>query len=499
MLETITKMPPSKFTSLSETPDLRSACILADILMDVFISDTVSLVEDGVRSECEQQANSRDNTIRAWAQRRLGALKIWRKHKTPLSYDALEHLTEAVVRDPRAVGSGLPMYSVDLMDHKVFGSLLTSYTSVLAKTSVKPPLSSEGSLRHVLPVALGFIHGLSNHSDPKEQDAFAAKVIAYVAHDRKICHIPWSSPERTEAGGVRRKVVFNYWRTLSTARQSVSQPFTSMGARATSPPLSPAKASAKRALMNDVNGEWDGSMLKVSELHSILHKRTLPTDWQIANLNLPDGYVKDTYHWVQTHIDFSKPVHQLALLVGILFSKVSPQVGYPDNTATMLRSLPPAKLTARIRQTEWIYPSRRSRASQDVSTNMMMLATTIIALAEPSSPLNRFADNNGAALGTQWTGKHSKCDCLTLPIDFQRGHTSSSWHYSIQLGPHGPRVCQLTSSPEVSEVQDELEYTAGRRYEDAAWQSHSSLTESPVRSHASCPVGIQRCGGKELG
>jgi hypothetical protein len=295
------------------------------------------------------------------------------------------------------------------MDHLSFASFLTSYSSLIPSTSVRPPLWSKGSLCHILPIALKYIQSLSQHADPKDQDEFTKKVIAFIAYDRRISHIPWSAPTQAVDQRLNGRLVYNSWKTLSTAKQFMSQPFCNSNKPPPTPPLSPAKLSAKRALLNNINGKWDASMLKITDLHTILHKKTLPSDWTLDSVKFgEDAYVKETYMWVERYADLENPVHQIALLAGIIFSKVFPQIGYPENAADILRASSSTKISPRIHQVEWTLPKCRSRTSYDPSTLMVMLATYVIALTESRFPLAIHANRNGGALGGAWTKLHSE-------------------------------------------------------------------------------------------
>jgi hypothetical protein len=318
-------IPESKFPNLFDVPHIRTACVIAETLLDVYIHDVLSLIDKAIREPCVPNSEAGNLQTRTWADKRLAALTNLKKHAKPLSYDAYDLLVECISDSPDQVALGVPMFNNEALTHYDFAVLLTQFRSSVESHDILPPLFTTGSLRTVLPVALQFMDQQCDDSGLEQRNEFCARIIAFVARFKRIQNVPWTLKSSTRRA--LRKVVYNSWRNVSSTERSVLQPLAM-----TDVSLSPGKRSAKRALLQDPHSEWTAADLTISTIHTILHKSSLPSEWDdLSMIVTEDNYVQDTYEWVKANADLNKPTHQLAIILAILFSKVVPAIGYDDD------------------------------------------------------------------------------------------------------------------------------------------------------------------------
>jgi hypothetical protein len=404
----------NSYDDLYSTPDLRRACIIAHIALGVYVVDITSMVVDYVRSSCEEGKKSDDAAVRSWTRRREAALKAWQADKNRLDYSAMEHLVTALAESREASTAGLPFETTQALTHPEFGGLIVRRAPQTTTRHFKPPYWTEGSFRNIIAKSLAYIGDCCDENpEGGDRTEYMSRVMAYVAHKMKIVCVPWISEDRTGQGRAMPKITAKHWRLISTARQMMSSTRLVRSQLTAASTDSPSKVVVKRALESDVNGDWDPSKLRISELHTILHKQTLPTHWPVEDVKASAGgdYVIDTYKWVRDNIDLSKPVHQLALLVGIMFSRIPLWLDQPKSTNEELGGLLGSKLTGAIRETPWSAIARR-RGKADAKMDTMMVTTAIVALTEHNSPLMQYAREHNRDqemnLGGPWSKLHGE-------------------------------------------------------------------------------------------
>ena len=274
--------------------------------------------------------------------------------------------------------------------------------------TIHPPLWTECSTRNILPIVLKHLLELSSHSSRIEQMEMASKVVSYVLHHRKVFFVPWTSSRDSQVGRRSRTISHKFWILLSTPNQFMSHSSLASSLDRHILPSSPSKSSTQRTILLDPNGEWDSRSIKIYQLHSILHKRSLPSTWDITQVPIEhNNFIYDTYEWVRNHADLSKPNHQLALLVAILFTRIGNQLGFKKDDTLNFKSLTIHPLNTAIRSLEWVPLSRR-RYAANASLETTMLATYIIAFFKSISPLHIYLQQNNNRLGDRWTALHSE-------------------------------------------------------------------------------------------
>lgn len=119
-----------------------------------------------------------------------------------------------------------------------------------------------------------------------------------------------------------------------------------------------------------------------------------------------DRVVDDTYRWatMEGTWDIQDPVHQLFLIMSVLFAKASPNLFYKVSQGDAPKEF--SKLNAYIRGLEWTTSNSTAGGVTERTLLCKMMATTMLAFFEPSSPLSLHVAKTGAL--TRWSKKHSE-------------------------------------------------------------------------------------------
>jgi hypothetical protein len=245
-----------------------------------------------------------------------------------------------------------------------------------------------------------------NDTNDRAQEFFAT-VISWVFGKRMVHMVPWFKSLPTSQGRPSsRKVIYTSWRDLvaPTARRGDQLHVTS-----DIDPEQLATEAAHQLQLANPHAPWTANDIHICDLPKIFHKRLFPSDWVISSLNLKEGdATQQTYQWVESILDLGTPLHQLAMIIGLLYSKMWPNIDIdlqPLNTVSL------AELEGRIRQAPWIL---RTQAPKKQSRHVIgrMMATVIIALYSPESPIRTQSamKRRGPAesLGDIWSKLHSK-------------------------------------------------------------------------------------------
>jgi hypothetical protein len=120
-------------------------------------------------------------------------------------------------------------------------------------------------------------------------------------------------------------------------------------------------------------------------------------------------YVDDTYRWVKDNYNGTKPVHHLALLVGmIVASSLLPNLFIPTGLKThFVHANSPDEVRRIFDEMEWECKPKKGMVERSVFVTMF--TTFIIALYEEDSPLRKHMDAaQRSGLGEKWTKKHGQ-------------------------------------------------------------------------------------------
>jgi len=167
--------------------------------------------------------------------------------------------------------------------------------------------------------------------------------------------------------------------------------------------------ATQRTLAHDTQAEWSALEISIQNLHTILNRQVLPDEWDLNAMSWPSGvdssYMEETYAWVRDNFDGTIPLHQTAILVSILFSKILLNVCHDGKYPPC----PPAgNTTAVVRQMPWVPTTSQNHKGMTSHTPfIIMMSTFIISIYESSSPLRRYMACHKNSLGQPWTKKHS--------------------------------------------------------------------------------------------
>jgi hypothetical protein len=133
---------------------MRKAAVIADIIVDAYILDVLTLVQDAV--EREMKMAEPDSPEAAYVAYREAAMTKLRKHKAPLSYGALNLLIQVLSTTKDAIRTiVLPSFHGDSLTTKALANSLAVCTDhAKAGARVQAPFITSGLLRRILPSTL---------------------------------------------------------------------------------------------------------------------------------------------------------------------------------------------------------------------------------------------------------------------------------------------------------------------------------------------------------
>jgi hypothetical protein len=340
-------------------------------------------------------------------------LRLWLKKPFPLAYgeqdgnEVFKLLVQAISEDDHSVTQGLPNW-------KTFGTMrgdlavnLFDMSKPRRALSPKAPVVRNGSFLPVLKVAHESLIDLAtNMSVPEAPNEFVTGVLFEALKIFKVQYFPAPKPKTGTAGAPNTKPLYNSWGHLG--RREMREHLTeNPSSQASSGTVSPATVAFNNATASDCNVDWAANELDLTTLKRYIDKMSLPTDFALSSSK--SEYVNNTYRWVSRNYDGRKPVHHLALLVGVIVaSTLLPNLFMPlDAGSLFINAISTDDVRKTFEEIDWEPRARRGMA--DKSIFIGMFTTLIISLYEKESPLRRHmssAPKHG--LGDGWTAKHSK-------------------------------------------------------------------------------------------
>ena len=380
----------------------RPALVIAYLAIEFYVADIKSLVATGVK-QWIKDANNNDSSNRQTKKRIKASLALWESKKHPFDYAHYMILCDIV--DPSS--ASLPPSSRPQLTLRTFLADLIQHG--LRGTKTGPPFVNGGSFQHVLPVALKKLeaHATLHEIEPLP---YMSDVLERVWLLFRLHNIPWtpiSQPGR--ATRQSRTIVYNAWSHFGGQRDPQQD------ARIIQPHQQRAAAvqrNLKEMLLSDADGPWTSGDITIQNIHTILHRHILPEDFVIPDMSLSQDatYIMDTYRYVRDNFALPNPLHQLALIIGIMFSKLAPNVftkkpkgvdyevlATPESTRTYLQTL------------GWETRNKKGLTQQNIFVSMV--TTYIIAIYDEDSPLRKYHAEHGT-FGDHWSAKHSECFIL---------------------------------------------------------------------------------------
>ena len=370
----------------------------------VYVADVVALVVETVTEQVNSAIADEDIALRAQANGRKNALNLWRKHDHPLAYgeNAYSLLLKAVTTDPNALAHGLPLSNHGQKSLIWFAEQVFAAATSNASRTI-PPFWKHGRALSLFKMAFQEAERiLAAPLDNPESRSTVTQLIAKAASATRICNIPWSPNHTGFAGRPSTTVTTTTWINLGHA-----SPIPRVLHQNNEADI--LNNATEQALANDTQAQWSTAGLSIQDLHTILNRQVLPDEWDIDAMTWPSGskaaYVHNTYIWVRDTFDATLPLHQVAILTSIIFSKLLPNICHNIPTPSGSAS---HNVTNIVRNAPWVPTSATCRKGMKQSIPFVIMMTTfIIAIYEHTSPLRKYMRKHSNSLGSPWTKKHS--------------------------------------------------------------------------------------------
>ena len=391
---------------------------IAEITLLAFIDDTRVLVSEGVRKDISDRISAAVSDVDRNAKIKYGAeredhLKQWLSEERPLSYSddfrtgAFVSLLGAVMPSHDQLHVGLPNFEENYIAPSDFVKLLLDMSaprsSPRARISPVSPVVKNGSFFPLLKEAHSKLLSLA----PQDDDDFVSRIFKLVVEHLKIRFVPASPASSGRSGRRITRPVFNSWSQLGRPDSPlILEAIT----QARLPTASERVVSQvfEKVVASDSNADWAAKKLTLNTLRTVLKKTRLPTDFRVIT-KFSEEYVEQTYVFVRQHYDGTKPLHHLALLIGIVVSNLLPRLFVGDcQRSDFAFADTPDKVLAVYQTKPWVERPNK-KGLTDKSIFIAMVTTFIIAIYEPSSPLRKhIAESQRHGLGDAWTYKHSE-------------------------------------------------------------------------------------------
>ncbi|KAG6371989.1 hypothetical protein JVT61DRAFT_9007 [Boletus reticuloceps] len=371
----------------------------------IYITDIVVMVGNVVGDELNVSLCDDDPVIQAQAKERRTALALWKKQDHPLAYanNAHRQLIRTIHANNNNLGQGLPAAAMGQKSLTWFADQIIQ--SAMQKDShVLPPFWKHGRALSIFKVVINEAQRLlgSTLDDPATRSSICS-FLSKAALLLKVSNIPWSPNPTGIAGRPMTIVTHSVWINLgqSMGADSVAQ---------RDHQSDDIDRATQNAIMNNTQAEWSLLSISLQDIHTIWNKQTLPEEWTHLDSmtwpNTADGaYVQQTYNWVRDNYDGSIPLHKLALVMSIIFSKVLPNVCHNIVTPSHLQS---ADSTNFVRSVPWVPTMSGCRKGMKQPRPFIMMMTTyIVALYEPESPFRLYMSAHKDSLGAAWMRKHN--------------------------------------------------------------------------------------------
>lgn len=404
--------------------------MLLDCAFQAYEDDVRTLVDRGVRASQALLDGDQDLSpaSRLFHRDRLEALSRWSALKNPLGYQesAHTHLVRAIVDQPQLLANGLPAAACSPKSVPWFVANIIKAAE--AQTAVTlPPFISNGIALPLMRETIREVRTTLSGDSTRDVASILEHLLVRAVNQREIMNVPWSRNAPPGPGRPPYSVVYDIWLNLGAQYKMSSPSLTLVGS--SSQHDANAARSSIQAMSTDSRASWSFQELVLQDLHQILNRSSLPTEWKMGSMSFNNdsdsAYVKNTYLWVRNNYNAQKPIHQTAVLLAIIFTAILPDVLHGVAVPSLLtNNSSAAEITAAVRNSEWKSPPKGRKGFVDRTPFMMMISTFIIAIYEPTSPLRQYMSEHGGNLGSAWTSKHG----ISFPFVFCLG--IQHWHFS---------------------------------------------------------------------
>ncbi|KAG2053959.1 hypothetical protein BDR06DRAFT_971875 [Suillus hirtellus] len=245
---------------------------------------------------------------------------------------------------------------------------------------------------------------------PAHSPAAAEKCIQHsyiiAANNLQIQHISWHVPNTGGRGHLSCKAMHNSW--VNLGKSIVIDNASSVAARTNSQPINMAAEAAKKAQASDAQAPWAVESITLQSLPDFFAHDCLPDEFSLYQIECSrDPMLMEIYEWVFTNFDREKPIHKIALLAGIYFSHVLPNMFWdvkdkPSND----KMLGERSATNAIRNMPWKSNKGMRKGSMWRPQFIVMVPAYIISVYERESPLREYLAKK-KVFPSQWNAKNS--------------------------------------------------------------------------------------------
>ncbi|KAG9308132.1 hypothetical protein JVU11DRAFT_12486 [Chiua virens] len=420
--DTIDNPPPMSLTSYysPNVPKQDMSNMSIDIMdrvlkvaMKIYIEDVKSLVSKAVMTELAPIFINGTRQEKDTARTRKFELKTWLKSDNPLSYeDQFLNLLSAV-SPARHDNNPIPFsFQIPNGGRRPLSFFVQSILDGAHKRRA-PPFIQDGMFQHIMAAALDQMKEITwrqqqrrtpyvmatvgnvfmDDDDTSGNNMFRASLTRVVGK-MKVNHVPWSesrtAEEERRPGRPSSRIVHTTWLPLGEAERERTQTGSNGGmvrVRLNPPQTRQTELvmSSQRIAHDDPRTSWSACRHRLSDFHKVLHKRSLPTEWNLSHVsNTP--FSKSVYEWVKANYDpTSNPLHAIAMFIALIYTGLTPKVFAPTtlNTSKHWSSVELADFYAMMAWTE----RKNKRGAKQLEPFVTMASGFIIAVLDKHSPL----------------------------------------------------------------------------------------------------------------
>jgi len=399
---------PSMFHEQDE--DVTMANGIAYHCLTMFLQDCKDIVASSVRTSINTQLRSQDRSDQRLGKARKTALKEWCKSDKPLSWGSDPESTSDTYRQLLIIlndnGEGRPPVLKTSPETYTYIEMARRFINISEKNKAVAPVSPQGSFLASLGLAIKRIHKCVS-LDEEENYELVIKVIGKMLKKMDIHFVPW---HKAEKNNTRAYVVQGDWWLMLKPGSSAQ-----INRRIMRDPVDLHAEVADEAHREDKHAPWNLANT-LQEMGPLWKKVVLPSEWDLKHASLTETqpghknhYVKETYEYVRNIYDGEIWWHHMALIWGILFSKIIPYLFISEASMAMVLVKSGPQLIGDVRKMAWVRTkSENHKGLTNPQPFVTMLPTAIIALLDSRSPLQQRMGKNKGALGDGWTSKHGK-------------------------------------------------------------------------------------------
>jgi hypothetical protein len=408
-MEVAMARPLERPTGLVSSDELIYAMQMAKFAFSGFIQDTKDLIAQKVRSEIKAAKDYGSEPQQQLALTRGRALKKWLATQTPLSWSNNNGKTDNYATLLLLMHNNPDEPRGDLQKSRhsmTYFEMAEHMLQMTSQAQIAAPVVKDGYFIHILPLAVNAIKSKLMAIVGSQETSLVPKILAQTLKQMKIEFVPWHI-ENDNPRSNHRAVRYNWFLTLRS-NSTTSLPLTKM--------LSPeesAKIQAQNLAIQHPDGAWEVPEC-LDMMGNLWNKNCLPLDWSIdyASLdrvakNKPDQrLLVETYEYVRDNFSAKEnPLHDLAMICGILFSRMAPNL-YHSKEVEWTDIANAKMITDDIRALPWI-KGTSSKGVKERRPLLTMMIAALVGLLDEQSPLAKQVARKGI-IGTTWSTKHCK-------------------------------------------------------------------------------------------